>query len=331
MDGKDLRIVFMGTPEFAVASLQVLVENEYQVVGVITAPDKPSGRGQMLSETAVKQYATSKGLKILQPEKLKSPEFVEELKNLHADLQVVVAFRMLPEVVWDMPRLGTFNLHASLLPKYRGAAPLNWAIINGDTESGVTTFKIEHEIDTGNIMFQEKVDISPDDNVEVLHDNLMDIGSALVLKTVDALAAGNVEMISQQSLIEKGYLPSPAPKIFKDDCLIDWKKDALSLKNFVRGLSPYPTAWTNFINIDTGVEIAVKIFRADAENINDDVEPGTIHSNGKTFLKIGCQNGWLIIRELQMAGKKRMAAEDFLRGFPSIAQYRCSVGRNFIQ
>jgi methionyl-tRNA formyltransferase len=331
MNGKDLRIVFMGTPEFAVASLQALVENGYQVVGVVTAPDKPSGRGQVLSETAVKLYAVNNGLKILQPEKLKSPEFVEELKNLHADLQVVVAFRMLPEIVWDMPRLGTFNLHASLLPKYRGAAPLNWAIINGDIESGVTTFKIEHEIDTGNIMFQEKVEISPDDNVEVLHDNLMDIGSALVLKTVDALAAGNVEMISQQSLIEKGYLPSPAPKIFKDDCLIDWNKNAVSLKNFVRGLCPYPTAWTNFNNIDTRVETTVKIFSVDVENVNVDVEPGTIHSDGKTFLKIGCQNGWLIIRELQMAGKKRMAAEDFLRGFPSIAQYRCSVGRNFIQ
>jgi len=325
MNGKDLRIVFMGTPDFAVASLQALVENGYQVVGVVTAPNKPSGRGQVLSETAVKLYAMSKGLKILQPEKLKSPEFVEELRSLLADLQVVVAFRMLPEMVWDMPRLGTFNLHASLLPKYRGAAPLNWAIINGDTESGVTTFKIEHEIDTGNILFQEKIDILPDDNVEVLHDNLMDIGSVLVLKTVDALAAGNVEMISQQSLIEKGYLPSPAPKIFKEDCLIDWKKDSVSLKNFIRGLSPYPTAWTNFINIDTGVETAVKIFRVDDENVNDDVEPGTIRSDGKTFLKIGCMNGWLIIRELQMAGKKRMAAEDFLRGFASINQYRCSI------
>jgi methionyl-tRNA formyltransferase len=331
MNGKDLRIIFMGTPEFAVASLQALVENGYRVVGVVTAPDKPSGRGQVLSETAVKLYAMSKGLKILQPEKLKSPEFVEELKNLRADLQVVVAFRMLPEAVWDMPRLGTFNLHASLLPKYRGAAPLNWAIINGDKESGVTTFKIEHEIDTGNIMFQEKVDISPDDNVEVLHDKLMEIGSELVLKTVDTLATGNVEMISQQSLIEKGYLPSPAPKIFKDDCMIDWKKDALSLKNFVRGLSPYPTAWTNFINTDTGVEISVKIFRTDAENANADVEPGTIQSDGKTFLKIGCLKGRLIIKELQMAGKKRMTTEDFLRGFPSIVQYRCSVIRDFIQ
>lgn len=326
MNGKDLRIVFMGTPEFAVASLQALVENGYQVVGVITAPDKPSGRGQLMNETAVKQYATNQGLKILQPEKLKSTEFIEELKSLKADLQVVVAFRMLPEAVWDMPRLGTFNLHASLLPKYRGAAPLNWAIINGDTESGVTTFKIEHEIDTGNIIFQEKVDITSDDNVEVLHDKLMEIGSALVLKTVDALATGDIEMISQETLIKKGYLPSPAPKIFKEDCLINWNKDALSLKNLIRGLSPYPTAWTKMINIANGTEIPLKIFRTEAENVAYDVEPGSIYSNGKTYLKIGCLKGWLSIKELQLAGKKRMNVEDFLRGFPSITQYRCSFG-----
>jgi methionyl-tRNA formyltransferase len=326
MNGKDLRIIFMGTPEFAVASLQALVENGYQVVGVITAPDKPSGRGQVLSETAVKQYATNKGLNILQPEKLKSHEFIEELKGLQADLQVVVAFRMLPEAVWDMPRLGTFNLHASLLPKYRGAAPLNWAIINGDAESGVTTFKIEHEIDTGNIIFQEKVDILPDDNVEVLHDKLMEIGSALVLKTVDALTTGDIEMISQETLIKKGYLPSPAPKIFKEDCLINWSKDAVSLKNFIRGLSPYPSAWTKMINIENGTEIPLKIFRAEAENVAYDVEPGSIYSDGKTFLKIGCLKGWLSIKELQLAGKKRMNVEDFLRGFSSITQYRCSFG-----
>jgi methionyl-tRNA formyltransferase len=325
MNGKDLRIVFMGTPEFAVASLQALIENGYQVVGVVTAPDKPTGRGQLMSETAVKQYAASKGLKIFQPEKLKSAEFVEELKSLRADLQVVVAFRMLPEVVWDMPKLGTFNLHASLLPKYRGAAPLNWAIINGDAESGVTTFKIEHEIDTGNIIFQEKTNILPDDNAEVLHDKLMEIGAKLVLKTVDALATREVQMISQETLIQKGYLPSPAPKIFKEDCLIDWKKDAGSLKNFVRGLSPYPTAWTNLVNRETGVEIPIKIFRVDSENAPYDVETGTIYSDGKTYLKIGCLNGLVTVRELQLAGKKRMNVEDFLRGFQAIGQYHCSL------
>jgi len=326
MNSKDLRIVFMGTPEFAVASLQALVENGYQVVGVVTAPDKPSGRGQLIRETAVKQYATSKGLKILQPEKLKSPEFIEELKSIRTDLQVVVAFRMLPEAVWDMPRLGTFNLHASLLPKYRGAAPLNWAIIKGDNESGVTTFKIEHEIDTGNIIFQEKVDILPDDNVEVLHNKLMEIGSKLVLKTVDAFADGNVKMISQQSFIEKGYLPSPAPKIFKEDCLIDWNQDSTSVKNFIRGLSPYPTAWTKMMNFDNETEIPVKFFRCEVENVTYDIEPGTIYSDGKSFLKVACLKGWISIRELQLAGKKRMKVEDFLRGFQSIEKYRCLFG-----
>lgn len=325
MNGKELRIVFMGTPDFAVASLKALVENGYHIVGVVTAPDKPSGRGQQISEPAVKQYAVHAGLNVLQPEKLKSSEFLSELKKLNADLHVVVAFRMLPEAVWNMPRLGTFNLHASLLPKYRGAAPLNWAIINGDSESGVTTFKIEHEIDTGNIIFQEKVDINPDDNVEVLHDRLMETGSHLVMKTVDALAAGNVEMISQDTLIKKGYLPSPAPKIFKEDCFIDWGKDVLSLRNFIRGLSPYPAAWTRLINIQTGKESIMKIFRADAEPVSYPVEQGSIYSDGKSFLRIGCSNGWIRVKELQLAGKKRMETEEFLRGFNSVSQHRCSV------
>lgn len=323
MNGKDLRVVFMGTPDFAVASLRALVENGYNVVGVVTAPDKPSGRGQQLSASAVKQYAVSVGLPVLQPEKLKAPEFIESLAALGADLQVVVAFRMLPEVVWDMPRLGTFNLHASLLPNYRGAAPINWAIINGDTQSGVTTFKIEREIDTGNIIFQEKVAIGPDDNAETLHDNLMTVGSVLVLKTVDALSTGHIEMISQQQLIEKGYLPTPAPKIFKDDCLIDWNKEAREIKNFIRGLSPYPAAWTALFNSETGIETSMKIFRVDAESVGYEVDPGTIYSDGKTFVKIGCSNGWITIRELQLAGKKRMGVEDFLRGFQQIEKYNC--------
>lgn len=323
MDGKDLRIVFMGTPEFAVASLKALVENGYTVVGVVTAPDKPSGRGQQLSESAVKQFAMQAGLPVLQPEKLKSPEFIESLKELGADMQIVVAFRMLPEVVWDMPLLGTFNLHASLLPKYRGAAPINWAIINGDTESGVTTFKIEHEIDTGNIIFQEKVDIGPDDNVEILHDQLMEIGAGLVIKTVDALALGNIGLVSQQSLIEKGYFPSSAPKIFKEDCQIDWGKRALEIKNFIRGLSPYPAAWTNVRLSEAGSEISMKIFKADAEEVGYEVEPGSIYSDGKTFMKIGCRKGWINVRELQLAGKKRMSVEVFLRGAGNIGQYRC--------
>jgi methionyl-tRNA formyltransferase len=325
MNGKDLRIVFMGTPDFAVASLRALVENGYNVVGVVTAPDKPSGRGQQLSEPAVKQYALNAGLTVLQPEKLKAPEFISALAELRVDIQVVVAFRMLPEVVWDMPPRGTFNLHASLLPKYRGAAPINWAIINGDTESGVTTFKIEHEIDTGNVIFQEKVEITPDDNAETLHDKLMETGSVLVLRTVDALAEEIVEMTSQNDLIAKGYLPSPAPKIFKDDCHIDWKKNATEIRNFVRGLSPYPAAWSSMINTSNGAGTSMKIFRADAENVGYDVEPGTLYSDGKTFLKIGCNGGWINVRELQMAGKKRMGTEDFLRGFQHTEQYRCII------
>jgi methionyl-tRNA formyltransferase len=325
MNGKDLRIVFMGTPDFAVASLKALVENGYKVVGVVTAPDRPTGRGQQLSEPAVKQYAIKSGLNILQPEKLKSPDFISALEMLQADLQVVVAFRMLPESVWNMPRLGTFNLHASLLPKYRGAAPINWAIINGDSESGVTTFKIEHEIDTGNIIFQEKVTIGPDDNVEILHDTLMNIGSGLVLKTVDALAIGNIQTISQQTLIEKGYTPSPAPKIFKEDCLINWGKEAYMIKNFIRGLSPYPAAWTNIYHLETGAESSMKIFRADIVMVNYEVEPGSIFTDGKSFLKIGCSGGWINVRELQLAGKKRMGINDFLRGFSKIGEYKCLV------
>ncbi len=322
MTGKDLRLVFMGTPEFAVASLKALCENGYNVVGVVTAPDKPSGRGQVLSESAVKQYAVEKGLKVLQPVKLKDPRFISDLKKLEADLQVVVAFRMLPEVVWDMPPLGTFNLHASLLPRYRGAAPLNRAIINGDTESGVTTFMLQHEIDTGNIIFQEKTEIGPDDNVEVLHDKLMDMGAILVMKTVDALADGKVKMISQSELVKKGIEPSAAPKIFKNDCLINWANDVFQLKNFIRGLSPYPGAWTHIIT-ENGKKTTAKIFRADAETESYTIEPGSIYSDNKNFLKIGCSNGWLDVKEIQLAGKKRMRVDEFLRGVTAVENWKC--------
>ena len=313
MKGKDLRIVFMGTPDFAVASLRSLVEGGYQIVGVVTAPDKPSGRGQKLTSSAVKIYAEEQGLKILQPEKLKSPQFIEELKSLQADLQVVVAFRMLPEVVWDMPPLGTFNLHASLLPQYRGAAPLNWAIINGEKQSGVTTFKLQHEIDTGNIIFQEKVAIGPDDNVEWLHDRLMEIGAGLVIRTVEALAAGNIEFISQDELIANGAEVKHAPKIFKENCLINWNNEVATIKNLVRGLSPYPAAWTQLIT-DKGNETIMKIYRVEIETATYSIEPGSVYSDGKTFLKIGAANGWVFIKELQLSGKKRMNVEDFLRG-----------------
>ena len=321
MEGKELRIVFMGTPDFAVESLKTLVENGYNVVGVITAPDKPSGRGQKLTSSAVKCYAVEKGLKVLQPEKLKAPEFIVELSSLNADLQIVVAFRMLPEIVWDMPRLGTFNLHGSLLPQYRGAAPINWAIINGETETGVTTFKLQHEIDTGNIIDQVKVTIGPNDNVEVIHDKLMVIGAKLVVETVDKLAKGNVKMISQDELIAKGYTAKHAPKIFKEDCLIDWNSDALTLKNRIRGLSPYPTAWTNLISTD-GNETSMKIFQVEIEIESHKQQPGTISSDSKTFLKFATNDGWLLVQNLQLSGKKRMNVDDFLRGFQHIQDYK---------
>lgn len=324
MNGKEIRIVFMGTPGFAAESLKSLVENNYKVVGVVTAPDKPAGRGQQLHQTAVKVYALSQNISVLQTEKLKSPEFIEELRLLKADLQVVVAFRMLPEVVWDMPRLGTFNLHASLLPKYRGAAPLNWAIINGETESGVTTFKLQHEIDTGNIIFQEKVAIGPDDNVENLHNKLMKTGAALMMKTVDALAGGNVKFIAQDELIAKGYLPTPAPKIFKEDCLINWNSPVETIRNFVRGLSPYPAAWTKLISLTGEKETSAKIFKVEVEKMKVEFEPGTILSDGKNQLKIAASDGFVMIKDIQLAGKKRLNVDEFLRGFQQIHNFRAT-------
>lgn len=311
MTGKDLRIVFMGTPEFAVASLQALVENGYHVVGVITAPDKPAGRGRQLQEPAVKKYAAHKGLRVLQPEKLKNPDFIDELRSLHADLQVVVAFRMLPELVWAMPRLGTFNLHGSLLPQYRGAAPLNWAIINGEKETGVTTFLLSHEIDTGKILFSEKIDIDENDSVGDIHDRLMEIGAGLVLKTVDALAEGNYEAVSQEKMAA-GETLKPAPKIFKEDCRINWTKPAVEIRNLIRGLSPYPAAWTELSDKKGNVTM-LKIYAAHIDE-GHALTPGTIDTDGKLWLKIAAPDGWLNITHLQLAGKKPMKTEDFLRG-----------------
>jgi methionyl-tRNA formyltransferase len=315
MEGKSLRIVFMGTPDFAVGSLKMLVENGYNIVGVVTAPDKPAGRGNQLTESAVKKYASENGLKIFQPEKLKNPDFVEKLKSLNADLQVVVAFRMLPEVVWDMPRFGTFNLHASLLPQYRGAAPLNWAIINGETETGVTTFLLDHEIDTGKILFSKRTPIGENETVGDIHDRLMVIGAHLVLKTVDALAEGSVKPKHQEVLFQKSPELKHAPKIFKEDCRIDWRKDAETIRNLIRGLSPYPTAWTIFKITQSGFESDVKLFYSEKEISGNLTEPGTILSDGKTFLKIACADGWILIIDLQLAGRKRMKVEEFLRGF----------------
>lgn len=300
----------MGTPEFAVTILDGLLNHGVNVVGVITAPDRPAGRGRKLNESAVKKYAVEKGLKILQPLKLKDEDFVSELKSLNADLQIVVAFRMLPEIVWNMPEKGTFNLHASLLPNYRGAAPINWAVINGEKESGVTTFFIEHKIDTGNILFQEKVAISDTMSAGELHDELMITGSKLVNKTYDAIAEGNIQPIPQSEYDLSSI--QPAPKIFKEDCKIDWNKDVTSIFNHIRGLSPYPAAWTN---IDIGdEEKTCKIFKTKFTTDHHEYDQGRIDSDGKTFLHIYCGNGYLSVLELQLQGKKRMKIEDFLRG-----------------
>ena len=310
----------MGTPDFAVASLQELVDEGYNVVGVITAPDKPAGRGKKLSESAVKKYAVEKGLRVLQPEKLKNPGFIEELRALKADLQVVVAFRMLPEVVWDMPPLGTFNLHGSLLPQYRGAAPLNWAVINGETKTGVTTFLLDKQIDTGKILFKREIEIGENDTVGDIHDRLMGMGARLVTETVDALAEGNVKPIPQDELLQ-GEEVKHAPKIFKDDCEIHWTDDAEKTRNLIRGLSPYPTAWSTMVNKTTEKEFPVKIFFAQKGQEAEPGKSGTIKTDGKTYLNVACKNGWLSITDLQLAGKKRMKIDDFLRGFQQVSEY----------
>lgn len=314
MDKKDLRIVYMGTPEFAVESLKRLVEGGYNIVGVITMPDKPMGRhGSVLQPSPVKQYAVSQGLKVLQPEKLKNEEFVAELRSLNADLQIVVAFRMLPEVVWNMPRLGTFNLHASLLPQYRGAAPINWAVINGDTETGITTFFLKHEIDTGEIIDQVRVPIADTDNVEVVYERLMHLGGDLVLKTVDAILEGSVKTIPQEELAQVGEL-RPAPKIFKETCRIDWTIGVKRIYDFVRGLSPYPAAWTELYQEGTD-SVMLKIFETEKLFCEHSLAPGTIVTDCKTYFKIASSDGYVNVLSLQLAGKKRMEINDFLRGY----------------
>ncbi|NRF41329.1 methionyl-tRNA formyltransferase [Pedobacter foliorum] len=299
-----MRIVFMGTPDFAVASLNALVEAGFDVVGVVTAADKPAGRGQKLQESAVKQYAASKGLKVLQPLKLKDPLFIEELKALNADLQVVVAFRMLPEMVWDMPAKGTINLHASLLPQYRGAAPINHAIINGEKESGVTTFFLKHEIDTGDVIFSESVKISDDETAGDLHDKLMNVGAGLLVKTVTAIDEGNYTEQPQPQSDELKH----APKIFKEHCLIDWNQSAHKIYNLIRGLSPYPTAFTK-LNDKT-----LKVFKAELEEKEPGISPGSFLSDGKTYLKFAAKDGFIKFTDLQYEGKKRMQVDEFLRG-----------------
>lgn len=322
MNSKDIRIVFMGTPDFAVESLRALVENGYTIVGVITAPDKPAGRGRQLSESAVKVYALKNNLRILQPEKLKNPQFIEELQSLKADLQIVVAFRMLPEIVWNMPPMGTFNLHGSLLPQYRGAAPINWAIINGETETGVTTFMLSHEIDTGRILFQEKTNIGETETVGDIHDRLMQIGAGLVVKTVDAIASGAIDPIDQEKLIDRTEQIKHAPKIFKEDCRIDWTKDCISVRNLIRGLSPYPAAWTELVHPQKNESLSAKIFAVIPETDTEKSIPGTIRTDGKKYLKIACSDGWLSVSDIQLSGKKRMKIDELLRGFQGMEEWQ---------
>ncbi|MBV6654837.1 MAG: methionyl-tRNA formyltransferase [Mameliella sp.] len=300
-----LRIVFMGTPDFAVPSLDILVQEGYDVVGVITATDKHGGRGKkQLLESPVKKYAVSKGIPVLQPKNLKSPEFIEELRALNANLQIVVAFRMLPEVVWNMPEIGTFNLHGSLLPRYRGAAPINWAVINGDQETGVTTFFIRHEIDTGDVLLQESLPIGPHETAGEVHDRMMVLGAGVVLKTVKRLEEGNYSLKKQEE-----SQATKAPKIFRETCEIDFSQSVKKVHNFVRGLSPYPAAWTSY----DGKQ--VKVLRARYEETTISESPGTFSSDNKSWIKIAAIDGYLLVDELQMQGRKRMNTRDFLNGY----------------
>ena len=337
MEKQDLRIVFMGTPEFAVETLQALVEGGYNVVAVVTQPDKPVGRhGSVLRAPAVKEYALSVGLPVLQPEKMKDPVFVEQLRSYEPDLQVVVAFRMLPEVVWAMPRFGTFNVHAALLPQYRGAAPINWAIINGETVTGVTTFFLDHDIDTGRVIMQKKFNIPDDANVEYVYDGLMHLGAEIATETIDLIISCNglVSSVSQDEIIKNNSQLSTlnpqlrlAPKLFKENCRIDWNQNAKNIYDFVRGLSPIPTAWTTLVSLagnedgKTVSPIDLKIFKTQKTGEECHENPGTISAT-KTQLFVATSDQWLEVLDLQLAGKKRMPARDFLNGFKSITHYR---------
>jgi len=305
-----LRIVFMGTPEFAVPSLDKLLQSEYNIVGVITAPDRPAGRGMNVQQSAIKKFAAEKGLQILQPVKLKDPEFLQQLQSLKADLQIVVAFRMLPEVVWNMPPMGTVNLHGSMLPQYRGAAPINWAIINGEKETGATTFKLQHQIDTGNILLQQKIIIGDDETAGELHDKMKAVGADLLLRTVNGLINESLTETPQSSSDQEGHtILREAPKISTENLKINWNKNVGEVYNLIRGLSPYPAAFT-LLNNKT-----LKIYKSQKEIIEPIIAAGNFETDKKTFLKFACANGYILIKELQLEGKKRMSIEDFLRGF----------------
>lgn len=320
MKKEDLRIVYMGTPDFAVESLRCLVEGGYNVVGVITMPDKPAGRGHKLQFSPVKQYALEHSLPLLQPEKLKDEAFVEALREWKADLQIVVAFRMLPEVVWNMPLLGTFNLHASLLPQYRGAAPINWAVINGDTETGITTFFLRHEIDTGEVIQQVRIPIADTDDVGIVHDKLMMLGGKLVTETVDAILNDAVKPIPQEEMAVVGEL-RPAPKIFKDTCRIDWNQPVKRIYDFIRGLSPYPAAWSELVQPD-GETVVMKIFETEKIIQSHQLTPGTLLTDGKTYIHVAAADGIIGIRALQLPGKKRLKTDELLRGFRLTEEFR---------
>jgi methionyl-tRNA formyltransferase len=312
MNYRDLRIIFMGTPEFAVASLDALVKAGCNIVGVVTAPDKPAGRGMKLNESAVKKYAVEKGLQILQPEKLKDASFIDRLKSLHADLQVVVAFRMLPEIVWNMPPMGTINVHGSLLPQYRGAAPINWAVINGEKKTGVTTFKLKHEIDTGNILQQQSFAIGENETAGDVHDRMKETGAQLLVKTIKGLADETLTEISQQAIqqpIKNIELLKHAPKIFTETCKIDFTKSIEEIHNLIRGLSPFPGAFTTLNNK------TLKIYRSEKEPASPASLPGSFETDHKTFLKFTAANGYIHAKELQLEGKKKMMVEEFLRGY----------------
>ena len=321
MKKERFRIIFMGTPDFAVESLKALYENNFNIVAVITAVDKPAGRGRKIQESAVKKYAFQNNIKILQPTNLKNEQFIKELKSLKADLQVVVAFRMLPEAVWSMPEFGTINLHASLLPDYRGAAPINHAIINGENITGLTTFFIEKEIDAGNIIFQKEVNILPDETAGELHDKLMSIGGVLIVKTVETIINKEVKAISQKQFLTDSDHLKPANKIFKENCEINWDQSVDTIYNFIRGLSPYPAAWTKMVKIGTDKMITVKVFLTEKSSERGNSLPGSIISDNKTYINIAAKDGFINLKKIQIQGKKQMNVNELLNGF-DISKYK---------
>jgi methionyl-tRNA formyltransferase len=324
MKEKKLRIVFLGTPEFAVPSLEILLKNNYEIAGVVTAPDQPSGRGLQLTPPAIKKFALQNNLEIFQPERLRDEKFLNEIKKLNAGLQIVVAFRMMPKELWQMPPLGTFNLHASLLPQYRGAAPINRVIMDGERETGVTTFFLKHEVDTGNILFREKVLIDENETAGELHDTLKIIGGDLVLKTVKAIESNNYKEIPQSELMSKGELLKTAPKIFREDCKINWNQNVEVIHNQVRGLSPYPGAFTEIVS-PAGQKYLIKIFKSEKEISSINTFPGIIETDEKTYLKIAGTNGFIKITELQLQGKKKLFTGEFLRGFKVATDWKIAA------